>query len=113
MVHLGASDRFPEMGPWCVTAIGSHLCDTYQLVARKSLEVPLSDVRVASGPHSNKVLSTLGLKLSYLGSQGLHSRKPGTLSRRPHHYGHGELSASPGQVVQPVVRSCKKHDWLR
>jgi hypothetical protein len=38
MVHLGASDRFPEMGPWCVTATGSRLSDTYQLVARKALK---------------------------------------------------------------------------
>jgi hypothetical protein len=37
-VHLGASDRFPEMGPWCVTATGSHLSDTYQLVAHKALK---------------------------------------------------------------------------
>jgi hypothetical protein len=26
------------MGLWCVTAIGSHLSDTYQLVARKALK---------------------------------------------------------------------------
>jgi hypothetical protein len=38
IVHIGASDKFLEMKPWCVTAIGSHLTDTYQLVARKALK---------------------------------------------------------------------------
>jgi hypothetical protein len=38
MVHIGASDRSPEMRPWCVTATGSHLSDTYQLVAHKALK---------------------------------------------------------------------------
>jgi hypothetical protein len=37
-VHIGASGRFPEMGPWCVTATGSCLSDTYQHVARKALK---------------------------------------------------------------------------
>jgi hypothetical protein len=37
-VHLGASDRFLKMGPWCVTATGSRLSDTYQLVAHKGLK---------------------------------------------------------------------------
>jgi hypothetical protein len=36
-VHIGASGRFPEMGPWCVTATGTRLSDTYQLVAHKAL----------------------------------------------------------------------------
>jgi hypothetical protein len=38
MVHLGASDRFPEMGPWCVTTTGSHLSDTYQHVFCRALK---------------------------------------------------------------------------
>jgi hypothetical protein len=38
MVHIGASGRFPEMGPWCVTTTGTHLSHTYQLVARKALK---------------------------------------------------------------------------
>jgi hypothetical protein len=37
-VHIGASDKFLEMKPWCVTAIGSRLTNTYQLVARKALK---------------------------------------------------------------------------
>jgi hypothetical protein len=37
-VHIGASDKFLEMKPWCVTSIGSRLTDTYQLVARKALK---------------------------------------------------------------------------
>jgi hypothetical protein len=37
-VHIGTSDKFLEMKPWCVTATGSHLTDTYQLVARKVLK---------------------------------------------------------------------------
>jgi uncharacterized coiled-coil protein SlyX len=37
-VHIGASDKFLEMKPWCVTATGSHLTDTYQLVAHKALK---------------------------------------------------------------------------
>jgi hypothetical protein len=28
-VHIGASGRFSEMGPWCVTATGTSLFDTY------------------------------------------------------------------------------------
>jgi hypothetical protein len=38
MVHIGARDKFLEIKPWCVTATGSRLTDTYQLVARKALE---------------------------------------------------------------------------
>jgi hypothetical protein len=30
--------KFLEMKPWCVTATGSRLTDTYQLVARKALK---------------------------------------------------------------------------
>jgi hypothetical protein len=37
-VHIGASDTFLEMKPWCVTATGSRLTDTYQLVACKALK---------------------------------------------------------------------------
>jgi hypothetical protein len=37
-VHIGTSGRFLEMGPWCVTTIGTCLSDTYQLVARKVLK---------------------------------------------------------------------------
>jgi hypothetical protein len=38
MVHIDASDKFLEMKPWCVTATGSRLTNTYQLVARKGLK---------------------------------------------------------------------------
>jgi hypothetical protein len=44
MVHVGTSGRFLEMGPWCVSTTESNLSDTYQLVARKFFEVPLSHV---------------------------------------------------------------------
>ena len=37
-VHIGVSDKFLDMKPWCVTATGSRLTDTYQLVARKALK---------------------------------------------------------------------------
>jgi hypothetical protein len=37
-VHFGASDKFLEMKSLCVTATGSRLTDTYQLVARKALK---------------------------------------------------------------------------
>jgi hypothetical protein len=37
-MHIGASDKFLEMKPWCVIATGSHLTDTYQLVAHKALK---------------------------------------------------------------------------
>jgi hypothetical protein len=37
-VHIGASDRFPEVTPWCLTTTGSRLSDSYQLVARKALK---------------------------------------------------------------------------
>jgi hypothetical protein len=37
-VHIGASDKFLEMKPWCVTATGSRLTNTYQLVARRALK---------------------------------------------------------------------------
>jgi hypothetical protein len=38
MVHIGASGRFLEMRPYCSTVTGSHLSDTYHLVARKALK---------------------------------------------------------------------------
>jgi hypothetical protein len=37
-VHIGTSGMFLEMKPWCVTATGSRLTDTYQLVVRKALK---------------------------------------------------------------------------
>jgi hypothetical protein len=37
-VNIGASDKFLEMKPWCVTTTGSCLTDTYQLVASKALK---------------------------------------------------------------------------
>jgi hypothetical protein len=37
-VHIGDSDKFLEIKPWCVTAARSRLTDTYQLVARKALK---------------------------------------------------------------------------
>jgi hypothetical protein len=37
-VHIRASDKFLDMKIWCVTATGSCLTDTYQLVARKALK---------------------------------------------------------------------------
>jgi hypothetical protein len=37
-MHIGTSGRFPEMGPWCVTATGTRLCDTYHLVAHMTLK---------------------------------------------------------------------------
>jgi hypothetical protein len=36
-VHIDASDKFLEMQPWSVTAIGARMSDTIQLVARKAL----------------------------------------------------------------------------
>jgi hypothetical protein len=37
-VHIGASDKYLEMQPWSVTATGSRMQDTVQLVARKALK---------------------------------------------------------------------------
>jgi hypothetical protein len=37
-MHIGASDKFLEMKPWCVTATESRLTDAYQLVAHKALK---------------------------------------------------------------------------
>jgi hypothetical protein len=37
-VHIGASGKFPEMGPWCATATRTRLSHTYQIVARKALK---------------------------------------------------------------------------
>jgi hypothetical protein len=36
-VHIGASDKYPEVRPWSVTMTGHRLKDTYQLTARKAL----------------------------------------------------------------------------
>jgi hypothetical protein len=37
-VNIGTSDKFLEMKAWCVTTTGSHLTDTYHLIARKALK---------------------------------------------------------------------------
>jgi hypothetical protein len=37
-LHIGASDKFLDMKPWCVTATASRLTDTYQRVAHKALK---------------------------------------------------------------------------
>jgi hypothetical protein len=45
-VHIDASGRFPEMGPWCVTATGTRLSDTFCNIPRlnriNSILIPLS-----------------------------------------------------------------------
>jgi hypothetical protein len=38
MVNIGVSDKFLEMKPLCVTAIGPRQTDTYQLAAQKALK---------------------------------------------------------------------------
>jgi hypothetical protein len=37
-VHIGASDSFMEIKPWCVTATGFHLTHTYQFFTCKALK---------------------------------------------------------------------------
>jgi hypothetical protein len=37
-VYIIAGDKFVEIKPWCITAIGFRRNDTYQLVARKTLK---------------------------------------------------------------------------
>jgi hypothetical protein len=62
------------------------MCYHYQVLSVRhvstccwqSLEVPLSYVRVTSGPHTNEVLSNLGPQPSCLGSQSSHSGRLGT-----------------------------------
>jgi hypothetical protein len=42
-MHIGASGRFPEMGPWCVIATGTRV-QHLSSCCPQSLEVPLLDV---------------------------------------------------------------------
>jgi hypothetical protein len=58
-VHIGASDKFLEMKPWCVTATGSRLTDTYQIVARKALKYLSQMYEWHLGPTFMKCFSPL------------------------------------------------------
>jgi hypothetical protein len=58
-VHIGTSDKFLEMKPWCVTATGSHLTDTYQLVACKALKYLSQMYEWHLGPTSMKYFPPL------------------------------------------------------
>jgi hypothetical protein len=58
-VHIGASDKFLEMKPWCVTATGSRLTNTYQLVARKALKYLSQMYEWHLGPTSMKYFRPL------------------------------------------------------
>jgi uncharacterized coiled-coil protein SlyX len=58
-VHIGASDKFLEMEHWCVTAIGSRLTNTYQLVARKALKYLSQMYEWHLGPTSMKYFPPL------------------------------------------------------
>jgi hypothetical protein len=58
-MHIGASDKFLEIKPWCVTATGSHLTDTYQLVARKALKYLSQMYEWHLGPTSMKYFPPL------------------------------------------------------
>jgi hypothetical protein len=58
-VHIGVSDKFLGMKPWCVTATGSHLTDTYQLVARKALKYLNQMYEWHIGPTSMKYFPPL------------------------------------------------------
>jgi hypothetical protein len=58
-VHIGASDKFLEMKPWCVTVTGSRLTDTYQLVARKALNYLSQMYEWHLGPTSMKYFPPL------------------------------------------------------
>jgi hypothetical protein len=58
-VHIGVSDKFLEMKPWCLTATGSHLTDTYQLVARKALKYLSQMYEWHLGPTSMKYFPLL------------------------------------------------------
>jgi hypothetical protein len=53
-VHIGASDKFLKMKPWCVTTTGYCLSDTYQLVARKALKFLCQMYEWHMGPNSMK-----------------------------------------------------------
>jgi hypothetical protein len=37
-MYISVNDKFMEIKPWCVTAIGFRLSDMYQLVTRKALK---------------------------------------------------------------------------
>jgi hypothetical protein len=58
-VHIGTNDKFLEMKLWCVTAIGSRLTDTYQLVARKALKYLSQMYEWHLGPTSMKYFPPL------------------------------------------------------
>jgi hypothetical protein len=58
-VHIGVSDKFLDMKPWCVTATGSRLTDTYQLVACKALKYLSKMYEWHLGPTSMKYFSPL------------------------------------------------------
>jgi hypothetical protein len=58
-VHIDASGRFPEMGPWCVTATGTRLSDTFQLVAHKALKCLYQMCESHLGPMLMKYFSPL------------------------------------------------------
>jgi uncharacterized coiled-coil protein SlyX len=58
-VHIGSSDKFLEMKPWCVTATGSRLTDTYQLIARKALKYLSQMYEWHMGPTSMKYFPPL------------------------------------------------------
>jgi hypothetical protein len=58
-VHIGASDKFLEMKPWCITATGSRLTDTYQLVSRKALKYLSQMYEWHLGPTSMKYFPPL------------------------------------------------------
>jgi hypothetical protein len=58
-MHIGASDKFLEMKPWCVTATGFRLTDTYQLVAHKALKYLSQMYEWHLGPTSMKYFPPL------------------------------------------------------
>jgi hypothetical protein len=58
-MHIDASDKFLEMKHWCVTATGSRLTDTYQLVARKALKYLSQMYEWHMGPTSMKYFPPL------------------------------------------------------
>jgi len=58
-VYIGKSEDFPNIAEaWSMTATRFWFADTYQAVARKSLEVPMPDLREAHHPYTHEVLST-------------------------------------------------------
>jgi hypothetical protein len=58
-VHIGTSDKFLAMKPWCVIATGSRLTDTYQLVACKALKYLSQMYECHLGPTSMKYFPPL------------------------------------------------------